>query len=185
MAEQNRGKTEMPQGTSAQQALLDELERLRRERDDLEKLRQEKAAQEAELDQLRQEKAQAEADARRAKEDAEELSRRLDEEVARTERDIVRQLHAQRKVRILIPSGRNSHDRAPVIVGVNGREFLIERDKEVVVPEGVVNVLNLAKEKVPLSSFDQSGQQSVRFDEAQRIPFQILGYVEPTVEAGK
>ncbi len=173
MAEQNRVKPDTNQANTPDHAQLE-----------LDQLRREKAAQEAELDQLRWEKAQAEAGAKHAREDADELSRRLDEEVARTERDIVRQLHAQRKVRILIPSGRDSRDRAPVIVGVNGREFLIERDKEVVVPEGVVNVLNLAKEKVPVSSFDQNGQQSVRFEEAQRIPFQVIGYVEPA-EAGE
>ena len=84
----------------------------------------------------------------------------------------------RRKVRIVIPSGRSKHDRMPVILGVNGREYLIVRDREIAVPEGVVNVLNLAREKVAVPS-EVNGQQVVEWEEAQRIPFQILGYVEP------
>ena len=108
---------------------------------------------------------------------AEALSKKVDEEVKRTERDAVRQLHAQRKVKIMIPSGRDPHERAPVAVAVNGREFLIVRDKEVVVPEGVVNVLQLSRERVAVAE-EQNGQQVVHWEEAQRIPFSILGYVE-------
>ena len=151
----------------------------RNEQSELERLRREQAAQSAELARLRREKQEAEKAAEQAKAEADAISRKVDEEVMRTERDAVRQLHAQRKVRLLIPSGRDPHERAPVPVAVNGREFLIVRDKEVVVPEGVLNVLKLAREKVAVST-EQNGQQVVSWEEAQRIPFQVLGYVEPS-----
>ena len=153
----------------------------RNEQSELERLRREQASQSAELARLRREKQEAEKAAEQAK--AEAISRKVDEEVMRTERDAVRQLHAQRKVRLLIPSGRDPHERAPVPVAVNGREFLIVRDKEVVVPEGVLNVLKLAREKVAVA-VEKNGQQVVSWEEAQRIPFQVLGHVEP-VTGGK
>ena len=127
---------------------------------------------------LRQENAGTEEAGGLAGEGFKALSDAIDAEVTRTERANVRQLHDQRKVRIVIPSGRSKHDRMPVILGVNGREYLIVRDREIAVPEGVVNVLNLAREKVAVTS-EVNGQQVVEWEEAQRIPFQILGYVEP------
>lgn len=154
----------------------------RNEQSELERLRREQAAQSAELARLRREKQEAEKAAEQAKAEAEAISRKVDEEVMRTERDAVRQLHAQRKVRILIPCGRDPHERAPVPVAVNGREFLIVRDKEVVVPEGVLNVLKLAREKLAVA-VEKNGQQVVSWEEAQRFPFQLLGYVEPSAGA--
>lgn len=158
----------------SQQAQAAELERLRRER----------AEQAAELERLKKEKAEAEAAARRAEEEFKALSETIDADVTRAERDNILQLHAQRKVRILIPSGRSPHERAPVTVGINGREFLIVRDREVDVPEGVVNVLKLAREKVAVAS-EVNGQQTVAWEEAPRIPFQILGYVEPPADVAE
>ena len=152
------------------------------EQSELERLRREQAAQSAELARLRREKQEAEKAAEQAKAEADAISRKVDEEVMRTERDAVRQLHAQRKVRLLIPSGRDPHERAPAPVAVNGREFLIVRDKEVVVPEGVLNVLKLAREKLAVA-VEKNGQQVVSWEEAQRFPFQLLGYVEPSAGA--
>ena len=141
----------------SQQAQAAELERLRRER----------AEQAAELERLKKEKAEAEAAAKRAEEEFKALSETIDADVARAERDNILQLHAQRKVRILIPSGRSPHERAPVTVGINGREFLIVRDRDVAVASEV------------------NGQQTVAWEEAPRIPFQILGYVEPPADEGE
>ena len=111
------------------------------------------------------------------------LSGTIDAEVSRTERDNIRQLHAQRRVRIIIPSGRSEHERAPVTVGVNGREFLIVRDVEVEVPEAVLNVLALAREKIPVSA-GGDGKLAVTWEEAPRIPYQVLGYAEVESAAG-
>ncbi|MEG1610983.1 MAG: hypothetical protein RR317_07345, partial [Bilophila sp.] len=65
----------------------------------------------------------------------------LAQAVVRQENDNTKILNAQRRVRIVISSGRDSHEQCPVTVGVNGRAYLIERDKEVEVPESVLHVL--------------------------------------------
>lgn len=169
-------------GSQQEQEQAAALERLMREKEEqiaaLDRMRQETAAQAAELDRLRKEKEEARAEVERARSEFKALSEKIDSEVARAERDTIRQLHAQRKVRIIIPSGRTEHERAPVIVAVNGREFLIVRDREVEVPEGVVNVLSLARELVPVVTEVSGGQRSIRWEDAPRIPFQILGSVE-------
>ncbi len=144
---------------------------------ELEKLRREAAEQSAELEQLRREKAEAEQAARRAEAEYKALSDKIDADVTRMERDNIRQLHAQRKARLKLPSGRSAHERAPVLLGVNGQEFMILRDQEVIVPEAVLNVLNLARERVPVSS-EVNGQQVVTWEETPRFPVQMLGYVE-------
>lgn len=101
------------------------------------------------------------------------------ERVVEQERSNALVLKKQRKVRILIPSGRSPHEQAPVAVGVNGRSFLIERDKEVVVPESVLHVLNLSQEQVPV--VDDEGKSTMRvrsFRSVPRFPVQVKGYEE-------
>lgn len=88
------------------------------------------------------------------------------------------QLHKQVHMRIRIPSGRSEVDRSPVPVGLNGVHYLIQRDKEVIVPKGVVNVLLAAQEEVPVVE-EHGGQRTVHFTKAQRIPVTILGECEP------
>ena len=104
-------------------------------------------------------------------------SRAVDKEAERQERQNRQTLAQQRKVRILIPSGHDEQGRCPVTVGVNGYAYLIERDKEVLVPEGVVNVLKLAKESTAVR-IEENGQIRVDFRESPRYPMQILGYEE-------
>ena len=82
-----------------------------------------------------------------------EESERLNQSVQKSEAQAVAQLRHQRKVRIVIPSGRGEHEKCPVTIGVNGQSYLIERDKEVEVPEAVVHALELAVEKQPLSTW--------------------------------
>lgn len=105
-----------------------------------------------------------------AETDAEEEAALLRQEMLNAET-----LRRQRKVRILIPSGRDPHEQCPVPVGVNGRSYLIERDKEVAVPESVLHVLNLAVEMVPVVSED-GGYRVVGFRHTPRVPVQVLGY---------
>ena len=143
---------------------------------ELERIRKENEAQAAELEALRREKEEAEAAARKAEAEARALSSKIDEEVARAERDNIRHLHAQRKARIVIPSGRDEHERAPVPVAVNGREFLIERDKEVDVPQAVVNVLNLAQETVPARN---DAGDAIVWKDVPRIAYTLIGFIDP------
>lgn len=56
--------------------------------------------------------------------------------------DIRDELKQQRKVTILIPSTEREKDA--VVVGINGYVYNIPRDRECVVPEAVVHVLNNA-----------------------------------------
>jgi hypothetical protein len=92
---------------------------------------------------------------------------------------LVKQLKAQRKVRILIPSGRGGGERAPVPVSVNGHAYLIVRDKEVEVPESVMHALELAQEDMPVEEHDPvTGRQQIRFEKAHRFPFRLIGYVD-------
>lgn len=76
--------------------------------------------------------------------------------LAKAESQAQAQLRAQRKVRIMIPSGRGPGEQAPVEVGCNGQHFLIKRDEEVEVPLGILNVLRNAVESVP--QFDAQGR---------------------------
>lgn len=103
----------------------------------------------------------------------------LNTEVLRQERASLAALRRQRKARVLIPSGRSAHEQCPVMVGVNGRSFLIERDKEVLVPESVVHALELAVEQVPVLETDNGGDARIKgFRPAPRFPVRVVGYEE-------
>ena len=71
-----------------------------------------------------------------------EESERLNQSVQKSEAQAVAQLRQQRRMRIVIPSGRGEHEKCPVTIGVNGQSYLIERDKEVEVPERWSTPLN-------------------------------------------
>ena len=96
-------------------------------------------------------------------------------EVAAVERRNEEIINGQRRVRIRIMSGRNAQERAPVPVGVNGRAYLIERDREVLVPESVVRVLEMAVEKQAVEVVED-GQTRTVFQDTPRFPFQVLGH---------
>ena len=144
-----------------------------------------KASAQAEYERLKQENEELKKAVERANEEKEaanallrEHSEALDAKVTKQEEEIIRQLRNQRKVRLIIASGKNSNERYPVPLAVNGSEFLIERDKEVIVPEAVVNVLNLAVAQV--CEIDNSNDAAhMVFRHAPRFCFQVLGYVDP------
>lgn len=121
--------------------------------------------------------AKAEQDKQRAEDDLKSRNDDIENDVTRQEEAIKRQLRAQRKVRIIINSGKSQHEQCPVTVAVNGREFLIERDKEVDVPQGVLNVLDLAKELVP-NVVEENGQTRAVFRPTQRFSYTVLGQVD-------
>ena len=142
-------------------------------------------ALQAEVDKAKAEAAAATARAEKAEADAEAAEREkaainanADAEVARQEAQNKNLLAAQRKVRIVIPSGRGLHERCPVPVGVNGREYLIVRDKEVDVPQAVVSVLNDAVESVPVT-ISEGEMKHTEFQQAQRISYKVVGYINP------
>lgn len=113
----------------------------------------------------------AEAEAK-AKADQEARSKaHAEKEALKNERNAQAQLKGQHKIRIIIASGRDSGEQAPVPVGVNGQHYLIERDKEVEVPRGVLNALNLATELVP--TFDVHGRVE-RYVKAHRFNVTVI-----------
>ncbi|MDR1685219.1 MAG: hypothetical protein LBR82_02055 [Desulfovibrio sp.] len=91
------------------------------------------------------------------------------------EQEIAQLLKGQRKVKIMIQSGRTPSEQCPVALAVNGREFLIKRDVEVEVPEAVVNVLRLAVEQQPIVDIQPStGEKNIGYKSVARFPFHIL-----------
>ena len=105
-----------------------------------------------------------------------EESERLNQSVQKSEAQAVAQLRHQRKVRILIPSGRGEHEKCPVTLGGNGQSYLIERDKEVEVPEAVVHALELAVEKQPLVNVDPvTRERTMSFVPVPRFPYRRIG----------
>lgn len=151
---------------------------------ELEKLKAEMAALEAENAALGKELSDAKTEMQKAREEAEkaealarEQSAKLDARVAKEEALIIEQLKRQRKVRIVIASGQSAHERCAVPVGVNGREFLIERDVEVDVPEGVLNVLDLAIANI--GEIGSGQMASTDFHKTSRFAYRVIGYVDP------
>lgn len=148
-------------------------EAIRKEPD---KLKAEKQAPEKERKELERERDEALARAGAAEDAVREKSAGLDAQAAKQEEMIIRQIASQRKVRIVIPSGRDPHERCPVPVGLNGREFLIERDREADVPEGVLNVLELAVANVA-RTVDEGNFANTTFHRAPRYPLRVIGYL--------
>lgn len=132
----------------------------------------------AEIEKLRAELLLASEERDLAIEKAREQSERLDAQVARQEEAIARQLGQQRKVRIVVASGKGSHERSPVPLAVNGREFLIKRDTPVDVPLGVLNVLDLCQANVAESS-DNGIQVNTEFHKTLRFAYRVIGYIDP------
>lgn len=152
---------------------------------ELERLKAESAAAKAEAETAKAMARKAEAEAQAAKEEKEaaeaklkEQSDAIDAEVSQQEESIRRQLRSQRKVRIIIASGKDPQDRCPVPVAVNGREYLIVRDKPVDVPQGVLDVLDLAVEQVA-EVVDEGDQNRTVFQPAQRFSYRVLGHIDP------
>jgi hypothetical protein len=88
-------------------------------------------------------------------------------------KEVERELRAQKKIKIMIPSTETQHE--PVPVQINGYAFLIERDKEVLVPESVVEVLRNAQFTTykQIKREDGEGNQMIPLT-SLRFAFQIL-----------
>lgn len=105
-----------------------------------------------------------------------EESERLNQSVQKREAQAAAQLGSQRKVRIVIPSGRGEHEKCPVALGINGQSYLIERDKEVEVPEAVIEALNLAVERQPVVTVDPvTRERTMSFVPVPRFPYRRIG----------
>lgn len=103
---------------------------------------------------------------------ASQTTKRAEEQALKAaEKKAKEQLRAQRKVRIMIPSGRGPGEQAPVEVGCNGQHFLIVRDVEVDVPLGILNALRDAVEQIP--QFDEQGRVK-GWTKAMRYNVQVI-----------
>lgn len=183
MAAQNKTDSQSPQGAATNDQTASVEAKYKAE---LEELRAQNARLNNEAETAKAQAREAEKQAKEAREEAAvskallaEMDAKVEAEAARQEALITRQLKEQRRVRIVIPSGRGPSGRAAVPVGINGKPFSIPRDKEVDVPQCVLNVLDLAKELVPEME-DVNGQAHVSFREVNRISYHVKGIVDPT-----
>lgn len=83
----------------------------------------------------------------------------------------------QPRVRILIPEQEGASDgSAPVKVGLNGRVFVIQRDKEVEVPEAVCGILDnaIGHRFVPIDGTKPMTPDNRRYVQYKRYPYQRL-----------
>lgn len=80
-------------------------------------------------------------------------------------------LDKQRKVRITIHSTSEPNGQGDVYLGINGRAYVLQREVEITVPMGVVNVLNDAKRKV----YKQGADGELIEKTVHSYPFSILG----------
>lgn len=82
-------------------------------------------------------------------------------------------LKAQKRRKIVIPS--TERDKDAVVVSINGYVYNIPRDKEVEVPEGVVEVLRNAKMKIYTVKTREDGEGNELIEqEVARVPFQTV-----------
>ena len=127
------------------------------------------AALKAELEAMKAAKATAE-------QELEEARKAAGDKAVSEEAAAAQALRDQRKVILTIHStGRN--DSWPVPVGCGGREYLIVRDKPVLVPKDVAGVLDLAVRKEPHTVKDRdTGQERTEFREAKRYSYTVKDY---------
>lgn len=69
--------------------------------------------------------------------------------------------------RITIVVGESETDKQPVVVAVNGRNYVMQRGKEVSVPPSVIEVLNNAKKTVWNS-------EMTNYSRVLRYPYQVV-----------
>ncbi len=74
------------------------------------------------------------------------------------------------RCKILLHTQEGDMGELPVYVGFNGKDYYIPRDQEVIVPQGVYNVLRNSREG--LISTDKEGNVTQR--NTQRFPFTVL-----------
>lgn len=78
-------------------------------------------------------------------------------------------------VKILIPSVEGDTGSAPVFVGLNTREYLIQRDEEVTVPYGVYENLKNAREKrYRMVRNPETNKNELTFTEVSAYPVQVV-----------
>lgn len=81
---------------------------------------------------------------------------------------------AVKKVKIVIHESQDPNAINPVFVGLNGKSFVINRGQEVEVPEGVVGILENARETVFDKKFDDKGQMELIPRDALSYPYTIV-----------
>lgn len=83
----------------------------------------------------------------------------------------------EREKRYIINVGLGN-DNEPVkqFIGANGRDFLIERGKDVVVPKAVLNILDAAI--LGVAEVDPVDPTKTIVVERKRFPYTVVGVVE-------
>ena len=141
---------------------------------EVEQLRAELAAQKKRADDAEAEKAAAETKIA-------DMSKEAEAQAAKEEAALTKQIGMQRKHRIIIHSGKSESERFPVAIGVNGHEVIIERDKEVDVPEAVCGVLDLAVQHIPVTTGSGINRKTTIM-KSPTYPYTKIGPVDPVTE---
>jgi hypothetical protein len=107
---------------------------------------------------------------------AAEALKKIPDKSEAAEQETLAALRKQKKYVLTINSTERS--AGPVPLGVNGVGYLITRDTETLVPEGVINVLNLSVEGNAVQE-EQGGQVVTRFQSTKRFSY---SYREATAD---
>jgi len=83
-------------------------------------------------------------------------------------------LESKRKFKIVISEQQNTDDPNQVFVSCNGNAFLIQRGQEVIIPEGILNVLKESVYEIPYKD-TETGEDKIRY--VKRFAISELGEV--------
>ena len=102
--------------------------------------------------------------------------------VAQLERMSTNQVRKGRWVRIVLASGQEEAERAPVPIAVNGYQCLLKRDEEGIIPESLLNVLEDAVETRPVV-VEEGGSRKVTWKKIKRFSYMVVGTYDTKAEA--
>ena len=92
------------------------------------------------------------------------------------------QVRKGRWVRIVLASGQEEAERAPVPIAVNGYQCLLKRDEEGIIPESLLNVLEDAVETRPVV-VEEGGSRKVTWKKIKRFSYMVVGTYDTKAEA--
>ena len=116
-------------------------------------------------------------EAEKARIAAEEAVKAAEEATAKAaEQDTLAYLHKQKKYVLVINS--MGDQTAPVPLSFNGVAYLVKRDTEVLVPKGIINILNLSTTGEVVQT-TEDGVTKTAFNRSKRFPY---SYREATAE---
>jgi hypothetical protein len=96
-----------------------------------------------------------------------------------------RRQKAEPHFKIIIPSTGKEDEVKRIFVGHNGVPYTIGRDEEVIVPKGVLNVLDDAQETRYRDKTNGDGTVTKVAYKVKSYPYEVLSEEDPTAPAGQ